>query len=428
MNPGKDLIEFLKKKVLSNNFVRNIGWLGGAQAFNRVSRLLTTVVLARTLTTEDFGLAALVLTTYDFTRIMTMFGIGAKIIRSEDDELEDICNGAYWLNWLIFIGLFFVQIGLAFPVARFYDNNRLILPICAISLVYLLSPFGRIQSILIQRENRLKITAISHATTITVSNISTAILAILGLGLWAIVLPKLITPLIEIYIYLTNQSWRPSGGFTTKNWGNIFSFGINIMGVNLLKTLRENGDYLIIGKFLGVDELGRYFWAFNAGLGISLTIIQSITTALYPHLCAVRTDLFKLKHTYFRSLRTIALIIVPFVILQATFAPFYVPIVFGSQWVIAIPILIRICLSAIPRPFESATNQLLNAVDKPHINLIWSVLFTSIFFGGLLMGVRWDAVGVATSVLIVHWVCVPLFMLWASRYVFSRNVGYSANS
>lgn len=426
MSLGKELINFLQRRVLSNNFIKNIGWLGGAQVVNRVTRLLTTVVLARTLTPEDFGLAALVLTTYDFTRILTMFGIGGKIIRSDDEELEEICNGAYWLNWLIFLILFCVQIGLAFPIAKFYGNDRLILPICTIAIVYLISPFGRIQSILVQRENRLKVTALSHASTLASSNIITAVLALSGLGLWAIVLPKLVTPLIEIYIYLTHQPWRPSGGFTTQRWGEIFNFGINIMGINLLKTLRENGDYLIIGRFLGVEELGKYFFAFNAGLGISLTIIQSITVALYPHLCAVRLNFDRFKETYFKSLKTIAMIIIPFVILQSSLASFYVPIIFGSEWITAIPILIRICLSAIPRPFEVAANQLLNSIDKPYINLRWSVIFTVLFCGALLIGVQGQSIGVATAVLVVHWVFPPMFTVWATWYVFYRKVGYAA--
>ncbi|MGQ4649263.1 oligosaccharide flippase family protein [Lyngbya aestuarii] len=415
------------KKKSANNFIRNLGWLTVAQALNRVSRLATTVIIARYLTREDFGLAALVTTTYDFTRILTSFGIGAKIIRAEESEIEDICNGAYWLNWLMFLILFVVQCLLAFGVAWFYDNNRLILPILILSFVYLMSPFGRIQSILIQKENRLKITALSQFLTITTSNIVTAILALFGMGLWAIVLPKLITPFIEVYVYLNNHTWRPSGGFTTKYWREIYQFGIKILGINFLRLLRENLDYLIIGKFLGVEVLGVYYFAFNAGLGISLTIIQSITVALYPHLCAARTNLVKFKQTYFKSLKTIAMIIIPCVLLQSSLAPFYVPIIFGEKWVAAgaIPILILICLSAIPRPFESASAQLLAAIDRPDISLRWSLLFTGIFAIAIVIGMQWQIVGVAAAVLITHLVAVPIFVILSTWYVFYRKAKLS---
>jgi PST family polysaccharide transporter len=97
-----------------------------------------------------------------------------------------------------------------------------------------------------------------------------------------------------------------------------------------------------------------------------------------------------------------------------------VPIVFGEKWIPAIPILILICLSAIPRPFADSASQLLLAIDKPEIDLLWNVLFTALFAVGLLIGVHWQSLGVATAVVTTHWVCLPLFTIRVSRYVFRR--------
>ncbi|MHC5831979.1 MAG: oligosaccharide flippase family protein, partial [Nostoc sp.] len=100
-----------------------------------------------------------------------------------------------------------------------------------------------------------------------------------------------------------------------------------------------NIDYLIIGRFLGINALGIYYFAFNAGLGISQNVINAFTSALFPHLCAARGDLKELKERYFSSLKFTAIIVVPLILLQSSLAPFYVPIVFGQKWVTAVPIL-----------------------------------------------------------------------------------------
>lgn len=422
MNLINKIIGWFKKK-LSNKFIQNLGWLGGAQAISRVSRLFTTVVLARYLTQEDYGLAALILATFEFTNVLSRFGIGAKIIQANEEELEDVCNGAYWLNWIMYLALFIIQCLASFPIAWFFNNEKLILPICVLSIVFLESPIGRIQSLLIQRENRLKITAVSQTLTLTTSNILSAIFALFGMGVWSIVVPKIISPLMVIAVYLKFHPWRPSGGFTTKYWREIFNYGINFLGINMLKTLRDNLDYLIVARFISVEALGVYYFAFNAGLGISLTIIQSITVALYPHLCSVRSNFTKFKQTYFSSLKTIATIIIPFVIFQASLAPFYVPIVFGEHWVArgAVPILVLVCLSAIPRPFDISAAQLLAAIDKPELSLLWSLIFTGIFTVGLMIGVQWQAIGVAIAVFITHAVALPCFVFWAIWYVFYRR-------
>lgn len=412
-------LSFLEK-LRGNKFISNIGWLSGAELIIRIFRLVTTVVLARWLTPYDYGLAAVVLTTYEFIRVFSKNGIGQKLVQAPEEELEELCTAAYWLNWVIFAAIFAIQCLAAFPIAWVYKDSQLILPICAMALVYLMIPIGSVQSDLIQRENRLEILAITNTLQICTDNVLTLIFAISHMGMWAIVLPKVLVAPIWVATNYMNHPWRPTKGFTTKSWEKIFKFGRNILGVELLKTLRNNLDYLIIGKFLGIKELGLYYFAFNAGLGISISVIYSINAAIFPHLCAAREDFAKFKARYFSSLKTITLMIVPLVMLQSGLAHFYVPVVFGHKWIPAIPILVLICLSAIPRPFADAASGLLVAVDKPELDLRWNIIFTTVFTGGLLIGVQYQAIGVAVSVLLTHLIFLPLFTVWATRYVFAR--------
>jgi PST family polysaccharide transporter len=128
-----------------------------------------------------------------------------------------------------------------------------------------------------------------------------------------------------------------------------------------------------------------------------------------------------LKEKYFSSLKSIALVAVPIVLLQASLAPFYVPIVFGQKWAAAIPILILICLSALPRPFSLAASQLLLVLDKGQLDLYWNLIFTLIFAASLLITVQWGILSVAKCVLVVHLIALPMFTIWASRYVFSQK-------
>ena len=236
--------------------------------------------------------------------------------------------------------------------------------------------------------------------------------------MWAIVLPILLASPLEPLIFLSNHKWRPNMVFTTKHWGEILKFGSSVLGIQMLKTFRENLDYLIVGRFIGVTELGFYYFAYNAGLGVSLTIINSIGEGLFRN----GHSRLNQKNCYSSpsSLKTIAVVIVPFALLQSFLAPFYVPIVFGEEWIEAIPILILVCLSAIPRAFDVATFQLLATVDKPQIGLVLNLIFTGLFSLALLLGVKGGVMGVAIAVLAVHVLLVPVFAFWAQRYVFSK--------
>ncbi|MEM9276336.1 MAG: lipopolysaccharide biosynthesis protein [Cyanobacteria bacterium P01_F01_bin.143] len=423
----KNLVQKLRKKFLSQDgkFLQNLGWLGISGAVNRLTRLLTTIVLARFLTQYDYGLAAIVLTTNEFVRVFTQNGIGIKLIQADEEKVESLAQSAYWLNWMIFTGLFFVQCIAAFPIAFIYGDQQLILPICVMGLGLLLVPHGLVQVFLIRRENRLRILSIVQMVQISTDNILSLIFAIAGFGMWSIVLPKILVSPIWVIFMLRNHSWRPKCKFTNNHWRELIRYGRAVLGVELLNTLRNNLDYLIVGRFLSIEALGVYYFAFNAGLGISLGIIKSLKLALLPHLCSVRTNIREFKTRYLNSLKTIAMIIIPMVLLQSAFAPFYVPIVFGEKWIVAIPVLILICLSAIPRPFADSASQLLLAVDKPEIDLKWNLLFTVVFAIALSIGVHWQSQGVAASVLITHGVFMPLFTIWATRYVFRQRAKMS---
>jgi PST family polysaccharide transporter len=410
------------KQLLSDRFLRNIGWLGVAELVNRIFRLATTVTLARTFSPYDYGMVSVIYTINEFASVFALrSGIGAKIIQAEEQELEVICNTAYWINWILYGSLFIIQLVAAYPIARFYGNNQLIWPICVLGSVYLMHPFFLIQSILIERENRLKVTALCTATQAILSNIIIVILAVLGRGVWAVVWSMVLTYPVWIVINYINHPWRPPTSFTLERWQEITSYGSKLLGVDLLGRLRMNLDYLLVGGFIGIEALGLYFFAFNAGLGISQSILNSITVALFPHLCAARGNAKQLKKQFLGSLKTIAVILVPLVFLQSSLAPFYVPIIFGQKWVTAIPILILICLSAVPIALSRATSQLLQTVDKTHIDFYWNMIFTIIFAASLLLTVREGIFWVAVAVLITQAVAMPIFTVWISRTIFAKN-------
>lgn len=149
----------------------------------RISRLLATVILARLLSPDDYGFAALVMMTHEFIRVFTRNGIGEKLIQAPAAEVEDLCNTAFTLNWLLGVLLFFVQIIAAFAAASFYKQPDLVRPIILIGFTYLMHPFGSVQTSLILRENRLKAFGMTQFASVVSDNILIAILALNGFGM-----------------------------------------------------------------------------------------------------------------------------------------------------------------------------------------------------------------------------------------------------
>jgi len=408
------------KQHLSNRFIRNAGWLGFAELLNRIFRLGTTIVLARSFGTYDYGLLAILYTVHSFAEVFTSkVGIGAKIVQTEQEHLEAVCNTAYWMSWMLCAGIFLVQCLMAFPIAWFYQDNQLILPVCIVGLKYLIIPTFKIQSSRLKRDNRFKIHAISNVAESLSSNAITIVLALLGLGIWSVVWAMVISCFFRGAVYHIYDHWKPPKSFHLEHWQEVIHFGGNMLGIGLLDRFRGNLDYLIVGKFLTVEALGVYFFAFNAGIGISQNVINALISSLFPHLCEVRENLETLKKRYVNSLKLIAIAIIPLVLLQSSLAPIYVPIVFGQQWLEAVPILSVVCLSAIPLAFALASYQLLNAVGQIKITLIWNVIYTILLAIVLLIAVQWGVFEVAVSVFLCQ-ILTLFFSVWATRYVFKK--------
>lgn len=408
------------KRLGSGQFIRNVGWLGCAELVNRVFRLGTTVTLARMFTPADYGLMSIIYMTLEFANVFTLRGgIGSKIIQADEQEVQSIAVTAYWLNWMLCIFVFSLQCIAAFPIARFYHSQQLVLLLCVSALTYLFLPLYSINLAFLERENRLKITAVCNAVGSLLTNTITVILALLGLGIWAIVWAMFISTPVWIFITWFNHSWRPPKSFKLKHWREVLGFGGNLLGVDILGRVRANIDYLIVGKFLGIEELGLYYFAFNAGLGISLNVMNSFSSAIFPYLCEVRCDIDKLRERFFSSLKKTCAVIIPMILLQATLAPLYVPIIFGEKWVPAIPILIIICLSALTFPPSYFVTHLLNAIGEIRINLYWAIFNTIIFAIFVTIAIQWGILGVALSVLIYRIISL-IFNAWAIKYVFGK--------
>jgi teichuronic acid exporter len=408
----------------SNAFARNLGSLGGAQIAIRASRLFATILLSRLLLPEQFGLAAVVLTVYELVALFTRNGISAKVVQAPADELPVVAMTAYHMTWAICLGLMVLQFIIAWPIAWFYNDPSIALPIAAMGVIYLATPLCNIQAAFQQREGTLGRFALASAVQVITDNFLTVILAWFGFGMWAIILPKILVAPIWVIFIRNGHAWRPQANIAPSlfhGWKDIARFSRRVLGVELLTTLQANMDNFLVGYFLGMHALGLYYFAFNGGLGITLGLINAAGVAVYPHLCEVNQNQAALTQRYLKTMKTMGLLLVPAILLQAALSPIYVPIVFGAKWVAAIPTLALICLSALARPFSNVVSQLLKAIGRPEIELRWQLATTLVLGAALVISAQFSITAVAFAVFIVQTIMLSGFTYFASKNAISKH-------
>lgn len=384
-------------------------------------------MLARTLESSEYGLMAILYVFLEFSQVFIWHGVTAKIIQADEKDLQEICNTAYWINWSVCLLAFSIQCGIAYPVSQLYSSPQLFWPLCLAATTYLIVPFFLVKASLLERAGRMKEVAFINAAQSTTSNLMIIVLVMLGWGIWAIATSISLSTLVWLVVNFRESSWSFPKKVTFDKWKEIAGYTQNIIGVQLLNKLRGNLDYLIIGKFLSVEKLGLYYFAFNAGSGITMNVVNTFLWALFPHLCGLRQDPQQLKAEYFKNLKTIMSFVSGIVILQSSLSFFYVPWVFGNKWIPAIPILILICLSVIPNSLKLIGSILLNVDDKAHFTLFFDVIYTVVFTISLLLAVNLADANTATywvaiAVLACNTVMGGLFSVWSAQKVFGRPV------
>lgn len=394
---------------------RNILWMAGAESAARVTRIVAALALAYALSPAVFGAAALVMTVADLMRTPTRNGVLQSIVRAEPNELPGVLATATRLNWLVHLGLAALQCVLAFPLARFMGAPEIAWPLVALSGIFFFYPIVFDRVAMLHRAGRMKQVAAMMTGSLSMANLATAALALLGFGIWSVVLPRLISALLWVAMGLRFFD-KPQADHTARaSWRAIFGFGQAILGAEILKSMRMSLDKIIVGKLLGMEVLGIYAFAFNAGLGLSQSLLKGFSDALYPYLCAQGRD----GDTRAKAVRMLGVGVGAAALLfgtQALLAEYYVPMLFGEQWIAAVPVLAILCLSAVPQPLWEISAQYLRAEGKPMREFWWSGILCAAVLAGVAIGASaGGAVGAAIGVLVASALVQPLFALSVFR-------------
>jgi teichuronic acid exporter len=403
--------------------------------------LLAINALARMLLEPEMGIVAIVLATHAIFRAFSNIFIDQvttpAIVKCDGNDLNRVCNIAYRLNWWLAIALFLGQAAIAFGFAKLYNNSDLLWLIGVLAFTFAIYPQGTISFALRQRYNREQNQHLSpsqihtrnqtqasllHLVENSINYAAIAVLVWSGLGIWAIVVAAFIACLMGQWLRRKSYFWRPNPRLKLGNWRSLFKL-MNApvdLATALIVVLRVNLVYLLVGWAIDLATLGLFFIAINGGLMITLKIIRLGTAAKSIELGQLSASFRGLRQLYLKHYQQIALITIPLVVIQATLAPFYMTLVFGSTWEPAVAALIILLLSALPRPFAIVGNQLLTVTNHAQFRLYWQLGFLAIVLGAVAIGTQWQLLGVCIGIAIAYVVAQGVYALVVSRYCLPR--------
>jgi len=382
----------------SSALLRGLAAYGSAELVVRVTRILTVIVIARRLSPEMMGAAALALSLFELVRVLANAGIGQRIIAAPDALLAATCNSAHRLFWIWCPIISTLQLVLAAVLVATQPAAAGMLAL--LSLIYLTMPAGLVQVFLLMREGRLTTTARIGATQTLADHLLTLVLVLAWSDpasiAFAIVLPKLLTTPIWLAGVRRARPWARDAAAGFVPVSGFVRFGAGVLVTEIAGAARAQIDKLIIGGLLGVKALGIWYFAFNAGLGITTSFVGAFGTVLFPWLCkAVDRDARALR--YRRGFVIGVAVFLPITLAQVLLAPIYVPMLFGSQWIDATPLVALLGLAALPMVASAATTAWLRADGATSLDAAISTSATIFALAGLTLAAPHGLAAAATA-------------------------------
>lgn len=403
-------------------FFQNILVSGGYNYATQALVFFSTVATSRLLAPESFGFVGLISVFTGFVSIFSDSGISLAVIRSDYGKTyhRAVDNLALILGVLLCL----ITCLLAWPVSVFYGNGALLLPMMAMSVIFILKSLSLVRGALLAKAMRFgtvgKVTLLAALLQVVL----TVALACAGWDYWSLIVPQVVAALVTLVLYEKQTKLgyhRCSPAQVKVAYRHTGKTIKNLMGFNLVNYWARNLDNLLVGRFFGVMELGIYNRAYNLlmmPLGLITGLIGGI---LFPALKKLKADGGDLHKEYLFILRLITVLTFPVSFVLILFPGPFVLLLWGKNWLGVAQLLPYFGLLIFSQSLLSTTGNILVLLEKEPVMRISGWVSAVATIAGIVYGAFHSLVAIAQFYSLAFIVVVLPFNLF---YLFVNALGF----
>jgi PST family polysaccharide transporter len=387
------------QSALDRSLIRSVAWTAAAKWIVQVFSWITTIVVARLLSPDDYGLLGMAGVFLGVIRIVSEFGLVVTVVtfRNLSDEAIAQLNGLALIVGLMACG---ATVLAAKPLSIFFESDRLAQVIVALSFGFVLSGFKIVPTALLQRNLRFRLLAAIEAVASALLSTAMIVLAVLGFGYWTLVSGNLLSLAVTSLAVL----WHCRVAFRLPRWNALqgsMQFTRHQLTGQLLWYTYSNADFLIAGKVLGEKMLGLYSLAWTLSKTIPEKITGLIIGVTPAYFSAIQDDLPQLRRYLTRITEAIAFVTFPALVGVALLAELVESVLLGSRWAGIAGSLRLLALYATVNSVTPLFSRVLTARRQTRF-LMWAgVVITGVLITGFWVGSRWGVVGIAAAWLLL---------------------------
>ena len=337
-------------------------WMILFKLIERSLGLISTLILVRLLDPKDFGIVAMAMSFIVMAELLTNFGFDTALIQNQRAE-PHLYHTAWTCNVLFGLGIFLLMIGAALPAAKFYAEPALVWVLVFLALGPFIQGCENIGVVAFRKELRFRSEFAFQISRKLIGFAVTVPLAFWLKSYWALVAGMLASKLAGTAISYFVHPFRPRFSFVGA--GGLFSFSKWILLLNGLGFLKGRLTDFFIGRLHGSTSLGLYNVAYEIANLPTSELGAPINRALLPGFSRIGTDLSSMRRAYANAIGMLAMIALPAAAGIFAVAQFIVPVVLGTKWLAAVPLIQILGIFGAIELFHSSMHTFLFASGHP---------------------------------------------------------------
>lgn len=381
--------------------------------------IIALIILNRLLSTEDFGISAIMLVFINLGITFVESGLANSLIRTKDADDRDY-SSVFWINILVGFGFYFI-LYFTFPyIVTYFDQPISVDVLRWSSLGIIFSSFSTVQTAILSAQMQFRKLMLSNISGAVLSPTIGVFMAYKGYGVWSLVAMALITPFMQTLSLWIASSWRPLFVIDLIKAKKHFHFGYKLLLSSLLDTIYTNIYTVIIGKRYDLSDLGVYDRARKINDLPSSVLTTIVTKVTYPLLANIQDNKEEVSNAYRQILRMSLYITAPVMLGLSVLAHPLILLLASEKFIAAVPYFQIICLASMLYPIHSINLNILKVYGKTDLFLRLEIIKKILATVCILVSFPFGIIGLLWSV-----VATSVLSLLVNTYFSKELIGYS---
>jgi PST family polysaccharide transporter len=397
-----------------------IAWSAGLIVTRQVLGLVVTSIMARLLLPGDYGLIGMVTTMFALLNTFGDMGLSwATIQRKNLTQAQS--HNLFWINAGVGVVLSIACLVIAPVLAAFYGEERLVPVTMVMGVSFAFGGLAVQPLALMRRQMQFKHLTLMQLGQYCTGAVVAITLAALGAGYWALVVQAVTVQAISLVLAFRVSGYRPMKPRRGIGTVGLLRFGGYLSASGLMIYFQRNLDYVLIGRMLGVEELGYYTRAYFLMMLPATLAAGTLGSVMIPSLSALQENPERFGHAYRKAVRWIAGLSFPIAAGLALVSREAVRLVYGDQWLPVVPILAWLSLVSLTQPIYNTYGWLFTAAGKGRPYFLSTIGATAVLVTAFAIGIQWGVVGLAAWYALAMTFAVTVPMLYFAHRAAGLN-------